>query len=67
MRIEGTQVEYTAINNIIDQDEATNYPVEFLNSLSAPGFPAHLIKLKIDFPIILLRNLSPLKLCNGTR
>lgn len=65
--VEGEVVEYTSINRVMEQDDATNYPVEFLNSLSAPGLPAHNITLKIGVPIILLRNLSPPKLCNGTR
>ncbi|KAJ8707929.1 hypothetical protein PYW08_010049 [Mythimna loreyi] len=52
---------------MMDQEESTNYPIEFLNSLNVSGLPSHIIKLKIGVPIILLRNLSPPKLCNGTR
>ncbi|CAG4984962.1 unnamed protein product [Colias eurytheme] len=65
--IEGNEVVYTSINTVVEQDDATHYPVEFLNSLSASGLPAHTIKLKVGVPIMLLRNLSPPKLCNGTR
>lgn len=65
--IEGNEVVYTSINTVVEQDDATHYPVKFLNSLSASGLPAHTIKLKVGVPIMLLRNLSPPKLCNGTR
>lgn len=51
----------------MEQNDSTTYPIEFLNSLSAPGLPSHLLNLKVGVPIILLRNLSPPKLCNGTR
>ncbi|KAL0808880.1 hypothetical protein ABMA28_012550 [Loxostege sticticalis] len=68
--VEGELVEYTSINRVIEQDDAINYPVEFLDSLSAPGLPSHKISLKngnVFGGIILIRNLSPPKLCNGTR
>ncbi|CAH1647642.1 unnamed protein product [Spodoptera littoralis] len=52
---------------MVDEQEATNYPIEFLNSLNMPGLPSHGICLKIGIPIILLRNLRPPQLCNGTR
>ena len=58
---------YTSINTVVDQDDATHYPVEFFNSLSESGLPAYTIKLKVGVPIMLLRNLTPPKLCNGTR
>ncbi|KAL0882000.1 hypothetical protein ABMA27_001749 [Loxostege sticticalis] len=61
------EVVYYSINTILDQGAATTYPVEFLNSLSASGLPAHTITLKVGVPIMLLRNLTPPKLCNGTR
>lgn len=41
--------------------------MEFLNSITTPGLPAHKIHLKVNVSVILLRNLNPPKLCNGTR
>ncbi|XP_050212521.1 uncharacterized protein LOC126664257 [Mercurialis annua] len=44
------------------------YPVEFLNTLQFNGFPQHALKLKLNTPVMLLRNLNPsVGLCNGTR
>ncbi|MGR0260849.1 hypothetical protein, partial [Klebsiella pneumoniae] len=37
------------------------------NSLDLPGIPPHILILKIGVPIILLRNINPPQLCNGTR
>lgn len=37
------------------------------DSLDIPGMPPHNLRLKIGSPIILLRNLNPPRLCNGTR
>ncbi|KAL3648101.1 hypothetical protein CASFOL_009069 [Castilleja foliolosa] len=44
------------------------YPQEYLNQLSFPGMPPHELNLKINTPIILIRNINQtLGLCNGTR
>jgi ATP-dependent DNA helicase PIF1 len=48
-------------------DDAVNFPVEVLNTLNPPGMPPHRLYLKVGTPIILLRNMDPPKLCNGTR
>ncbi|CAL1402845.1 unnamed protein product [Linum trigynum] len=45
-----------------------SYPTEFLNTLTFNGVPDHEITLKVNTPVMLLRNLNPgLGLCNGTR
>ena len=52
---------------MVEENDAVNYPVEFLNSLETSGLPPHELRLKPDAPIILLRNLDQSRLCNGTR
>ncbi|GFT04158.1 ATP-dependent DNA helicase [Trichonephila clavipes] len=66
-KILGESQTYLSINTVCNPDEAVNYPTEFLNSISVPGLSPHKLELKIGVPFILLRNLNPLKPCNGTK
>jgi len=61
------QQTYLSIDNLTDQDNVIDIPIEFLNSLNPSGLPPHKLDLKIGAPIILMRNLNAPKLCNGTR
>ncbi|XP_074115778.1 ATP-dependent DNA helicase PIF1-like [Cotesia typhae] len=61
------KVRYDSLDKVMEDEDAVHYPVEFLHTLNPPGIPPHTLNLKIGTPIMLLRNLNPPKLCNGTR
>ena len=66
-RFPGEQMVYHNFDSAVD-DPNNHYPSEFLNSLTPNGLPPHILKLKRNCPVILLRNLDPPNgLCNGTR
>ena len=66
-KIRDQAVLYMSVDTVLEPNEAVNYTSEFLNSVDLSGFPTHVLQLKIGAPIILLRNINPPKLCNGTQ
>ena len=52
----------------VNPDDATHYPIEYINSLQTSGIPPHRLILKKNAVVMLLRNLNINGgLCNGTR
>lgn len=66
-KIDDDLVTYKSVDSITNPDDVVNYPTEFLNSLELPGFPPHNLQLKVGSVIMILRDLNPPRLCNGTR
>ena len=66
-RFHGDEMVYHSFDCAVD-DPQNYYPEEFLNTLTPNSLPPHVLKLKIGYPVILLRNIDPAnRLCNGTR
>ncbi|KIH63955.1 hypothetical protein ANCDUO_05737 [Ancylostoma duodenale] len=66
-QLPGPAATYEPIDTVVDREQAVGYPTEFLNYLEPPGMPPHRLVLKVGSSIILLRNMDPPKLSNGTR
>ncbi|XP_029633313.1 uncharacterized protein LOC115209202 [Octopus sinensis] len=58
---------YKSIDSIPNLDEVVDYPTEFLSSLEPSGVPLHILTLKVGSSVMLIRNIHPLTLYNGTR
>ncbi|GFS20509.1 hypothetical protein ElyMa_001572900 [Elysia marginata] len=60
---------YSAINLVVDEEQAVQFPVEFLISIEVSGLPPHVFDLKCGMPVMLLRSIKPpeLNVLNGTR
>ncbi|XP_045536286.1 uncharacterized protein LOC106720810 [Papilio machaon] len=65
--VKGDVFEYLSVDNVMDTEQVTSYPIEFLNSLELSGVPSHKLRLKVGVPVLLMRNLDAPRLCNGTR
>jgi hypothetical protein len=66
-RFQGEEMIYYSFDSAED-DPHGYYSPEFLNDLTPNGLPPHALKLKLNCPVILLRNIDPANgLCNGTR
>ncbi|XP_047537866.1 ATP-dependent DNA helicase pif1-like [Vanessa atalanta] len=66
-KIPGQVKHYRSIDTVCNSEDIVHFSQEFLNSLNPSGLPPHDLVLKVGIPIMLLRNLSPPTMCNGTR
>ena len=67
-KLEGEDIILPSADGTVNDDDATHYPVEYINTLKTAGIPPHKLTLKKKAVAILLRNLNINGgLCNGTR
>jgi hypothetical protein len=52
---------YKSVHVVMDRSQAVLYTVEFLNLSEPTGIPPQNLELKVGVPIMLLRNLDPLR------
>ena len=63
----GKEIVYHSFDKTKDPNQQSEHE-DFINTLTPNGFPPHVLILKPNCPVILLRNIDPSKgLCNGTR
>ncbi|GFR02470.1 uncharacterized protein TNCT_385791 [Trichonephila clavata] len=66
-QLPGQDYAYKSIDCILNDNEAVQYPIEFLNSIQTPDLQAHNLILKVGASIMLIRNIDAPCLYNGTR
>ena len=68
-RLPGVGRTYLSFDKVMeDVGGEEQYPIEYINGLAISGLPPHKLELKINSPVMLLRNVNPDEgLCNGTR
>ena len=66
-KIPGEEKTYFSRDFPIQSKDSTKYPIEVLNKINFPGVPPHKLVLKKGAPIILMRNIDPPMMVNGTR
>ena len=63
----GQVFTYVSFDTAITEEGCIDYSTEFLNSIESGCLPPHILSLKIGTPIIILRNLRPPHMVNGSR
>jgi hypothetical protein len=70
-KISGQEMTYKSCDYVCNASTDNSdemYPIEFLNTLKFSGIPNHELKLKVELPVMLLRNINQAPcLFNGTR
>ena len=64
----GIEKEYLSADSVTNEYQQNMFPIEVLNQIDDSSMPPHKLTLKLNQPVILLRNIAQREgLCNGTR
>ena len=67
-KLDGDEIVIPSADSTVNSEDATLYPVEYINTLHTSGIPPHRLNLKKKAVVMLLRNLNIREVvCNGTR
>ena len=66
-RAPGELYTYLSTDTPLSDEDAVNFPTEFLNKQESGSLPPHKLELKVGCPVIVIRNIHPPHLVNGTR
>ena len=66
-RIPGELTTYWSVDRAFSEEDEDLFPTEYFNAFYEASLPPHKLCVKPGVPVMLLRNLHPPRLCNGTR
>ncbi|XP_076030453.1 uncharacterized protein LOC143018757 [Oratosquilla oratoria] len=61
----GTKVYLS--EDLLESDDDIDYQISTLNEINPVSLPVHCLELKIGSVVMVIRNISPPRICNGTR
>ncbi|XP_076038004.1 ATP-dependent DNA helicase Pif1-like [Oratosquilla oratoria] len=64
-KTKGEEKTYFSVDTPVE--EGTDVQTSVFNALTSPSLPPHQLKVKIGSVVMVVRNISPPKLCNGSR
>lgn len=63
----GELTTYWSVDRTAYEEDKDLFPTEYFNAFFDASLPPHKLYVKPGIPVMLLRNLDPPRLCNGTR
>ncbi|XP_076043669.1 uncharacterized protein LOC143026781 [Oratosquilla oratoria] len=66
-KVIGKEVVYTSVDVGCESIEGMDVQASVFNSMDSPSIPPHKLRLKEGAIVMVMRNICPPKICNGTR
>ena len=67
MQMPGELTTYWSVDRAASEEDEELFPTEYFNAFYEASLPPHKLRVKPGVPVMLLRNIDPPRLCNGTR